>query len=72
MHCSPQSVVVVPTPRMPLAPKSWTVRTAVPPPDEQLAGTVAETPVSAIAWNGMAATVSPATAKSALRTEPKA
>ncbi len=59
-------------PMMPLAPKSCAVTMLVPPPDEQLAGTELNTPVSAMTWTGMLATVSPAMAKSTLRTEPKA
>ena len=44
----------------------------MPPPDEQPDGMVAKLPVSPMAWNGIAATFSPAIEKSAVRTEPNA
>ena len=68
----PQSVAVVPMPKMALPPRSWMVAIGEPPPDEQEVGTVAKAPVSPITWSGMLATASPAMAKSAWRTEPKA
>ncbi len=68
----PQSVVVVPTPIMPLAPNAWTESMSVPPPAEQDDGAAAKVPVSPIVWKGMFATDSPAIEKSVWRTEPKA
>ena len=68
---APQSVVVVPMPMMPLAPKFCTVPRLAPPPAEHAAGTALNWPVSDSTCSGMPATASPPMVKSALRTEPK-
>ena len=59
MQLEPQSVGVVPMPKMPLAPSASTVFSAVPPPEVQDEGAVANAPLSPTTWNGMADTFSP-------------